>query len=207
MKIKIINQEQNELNYVIELRIEQELSPFNSINQDVTLSKADISHLSQDELYTIAYKKVKDVAIQEFTKVNKILNGDIEYVEEEANADKFTLMEAKHNSIEIVGINNITKEIGNSVTFQYTSIIKDQYGSFLKDVNIELKEEYDNVSLIDGFLAIGDFSGQITLKSSCYSLVKEFVIDVIQIPKVLTQEEIILTAIAELYEMQSQGVV
>lgn len=193
VKIEIIKHNDLEDFHEIEVRVEQETGINNSYNKTVKIEKAIADSLDNDELYTLAYYRVKDNIIEKFKSIS--------YEEEEDVSIDFKIIEPKVKAIRIEGESNIIKEIGKSYEAYYKAKVIDQYGNHMKNVSVKLDEDYDNIILKDGVLSIGSFNGQIVITSSYYSHTASLTVSINEYERKLTEQEIILNAIAEIYEM------
>lgn len=192
MKIKIINHIQNELNHIIEIRVEQELKPFNSLNKFVEIPKLKTEGLSDDEICTMAYKQIKNLAIGVFKKV--------EYVEESENCEGFKIIESKPFKIEILGNKTLTKLKNFEVKEMYKACVINQYGELHKETNVELVENYVGITIENNEVAINDFEGVIKLKASYYSLETSIELNVNQITQTVSEQEKAIDLIKYLME-------
>lgn len=157
MKIKIVKHEQDEINHSIEIRYEQELEPFNSFNWDLAFNKEEWSHLSQNELYTLAYLTKKEDTIKRMKLVK--------WEEEELNPVDFEIVESKPHKI-TMDINSIAKEKNKDLPIGFMADIKDQYGFRLGGVQATLKEPVPGVIEKDAMLLItSDGINNIPLKA------------------------------------------
>lgn len=197
MLIKIVKHDETDLKHLVEIRLEQEEAIKNSFNFNIEINKS--LGLAKDEVYTMAYRQVKDKAIELFKK--------IEYVEEEDTPIDFTIVSPKANTIRIIGADSINKTIGKDICTDYVAQVFDQYGFYMKDVAVKLDTVYEGVELVNGKLSIKSYSGQLKLISSYYSHLAELIVDVVESDPVLSEQEIIMNSIAELYELLNQGTV
>lgn len=193
MRIEIKHHEIVDNNHVIDIRVEQELEPNNSISQYVKFNAEDIIGLSNSEIYTKAYYKVKLLALDVFKKV--------QYQDEDDNPIDFSLVQPKAKVIKIVGSELISKEVGKDHEAHYEAKIFDQYGDYMKNTTVKLDGEYEGVDIVDGKLSVTSYSGQIKLVASYYSNLTELLVNIEEYEPVMSDQEIIMSAIAELYEM------
>jgi hypothetical protein len=182
MKIQIIEHvkpTKSIVNHSIEIRMEQEENGYeNGINKIIEFSSSESQGLSEDELYTLAFKRVSPMAIKRFKEVG--------YVEETFNPVGFKIIESKASRINIVGVETAKKAIGEDLYLDYSALLLDQYGDVMKQLPI-----YNNeIELIGHRLKINENKSQmITLSAKDGDLMqsKEVVIEYVE--KELTETE------------------
>lgn len=194
MIIKVLEHTQDEKNHYINLRVEQESKPFNSINKELTISKLNTINLSVDEVITKAYKSMKREAIKVFSNPNILEALGLTYIEEAETAEGFTLVEPEPFIIEILGTSNISKEIGEEITLQYEGRVYDQYGDIFTSCPVYFAS--DNIALEDAFindgllLIVSDSTKTIKLVANHENLSTELVVNINTFEKELTPDEI-----------------
>lgn len=194
MKLNIFNYKETEDSVSITMRAEQEENGYsNSVIDDFIISKAQYPHIAtQDEFKTLAHNLLKPV----YERVFK----DTGYVEESLNPVDFNIIKPSVSKVSIVGNGIIRKIDGVDPGAMYFGNVYDQYGNYMKNCDVELLEPIEDVSIDDGLLILGDYTGEVKLHCSYYSHEDNVVVTVKNEEKRLSDDEIILNAIADLYE-------
>lgn len=167
----------------VELRIEQEVSPFNSFNYPMTLSDDEVNYLSDDEIKTLAYNKV----------INKAIDGfkEVEYSDESHTFEGFSKIDPKFKSVEIFGQDEIFKITGGDIDSSYSINCIDQYGdSFDDNYVLTLKNAQSGTSIANGVVSItSDDIDTFTVVCSNSVNSIEKIVTVANTDRVLTTEE------------------
>lgn len=193
MKIKILSHDITDSKHIIDMRIEQEKKPFNSISQYIELSIHEVTGLSNDEIYTKSFYKVKDKAVEVFKKVS--------YDLEEFKPIGFELINSKATSIVLSGMSDICKEKDKDLKVKYIANVIDQYGNYMFSTEVSLCSDYEGLSMIDGELTIKSYLGEAKISANYESMYTEMILNITEKDKILTEQEILMNAVTELYEM------
>lgn len=170
MKIQILEQENNKVHFLIE----REEGMYNNVNVISEVTDLEVVGLSEDEVKTLAYLKVKPIAVKVFSQIEPLNEGD--------NPVDFELVPSRPVKIEIIG--NTLLEIGD--TQEYSTLVYDQYNQVV-----------DLVPIMENKVIEATKVEKVIVKATLEDLVSELNVDVIarQIPK----EEILETEIADLW--------
>ena len=72
MKIQILKQEAHQIDFLIE----REEGTYNNVNVSATFTDDEIQGFTEDQIKTLAYNKVKDVAIRVFTQIEPLTESE-----------------------------------------------------------------------------------------------------------------------------------
>lgn len=179
MKITIMNQNKN----CFEFLIEREQGMYNNCNLAVELTNGEVQDLTEDEIKTLAWLRVKPTAIRVFEQ--------IEPLDEQDNSVGFTLAPSVPKRIEIYG--NSTIVIGD--TAEYHAVVYDQYGQAMTAEPAWVNKTITAVEV-----------GSLTVTASLGDLSKSMTVSVIE--RIKSREEILQelvdTLIVDNLNMQSQ---
>lgn len=175
MKIKIVQHKQDNFNHLMEVRYEQETLIQNSVNCNVLLKKSETSHLTDDEIKTLAFKKKLSEAVRVFKGV--------EYQEEDFNPIDFEIVPSKPHKFELISSKIKFKEKGKTYNENIVVQVLDQYGEHLCDAAISMND-IEGASLIESDLSItSDTVTQVQIKASYGDLTETIIIQVNQFEK------------------------
>lgn len=115
MKITLLRQEQNN----IEFLVERENGTYNNCNLLIELSESETQGLTENEIKTLAWLRVKPTAIRVFEQIEPLNESD--------NAAGFELVPSVPKRIELYGSTVVI--IGNAA--EYQAAVYDQYNQVM----------------------------------------------------------------------------
>lgn len=173
MKITIKRDKVIDSNRTLEYLIEREQGTYNNIVESVTFNSAEISGMTEDEIKTFGYIKLKSLAKRVFEAI-EILN-------EPDNPVGFTLVSSVPKRINILG--NTTLQIGQ--TAEYQAIAYDQYEQTM-NVNMTWQNKTITATQV----------GDVIIKASVGEITASMTVKVTE--KQQTKEEILSQTVAQL---------
>lgn len=170
MIVKISNQ----ITKGYELFIEREKGIYNNCNLSVDLSQTDVHGLTDNEIKTLAWLRVKPIAIRVFE--------EIEPLDEKDNPIGFKLVPSVPKRIQILG--SRTLFVGD--TTEYQAEVYDQYGQEMRDVELIWDNKYITATE----------KGNKTVTACFGDISESFTVSIIERPK--TRDEILQELVDQL---------
>ncbi|MHB8065015.1 MAG: hypothetical protein ACYDG2_20750 [Ruminiclostridium sp.] len=179
MKIQILNQNQNRFEFLVE----REQGMYNNCNLSITLADVEVQELTDDEIKTLAWLRVKSTAIRVFEQIEPLNEPD--------NPIGFELIPSAPKRIELYG--NAVVAIGDTTEYQAT--VYDQYNQAMAAEPIWVNKSITAVE-----------PGEVVVTASVGTLSKSLVVNVVE--RIKSQEEIMQelvdTLLVDNLNMQSQ---
>lgn len=141
MKITNKGITQTETGVIVNLRIEQQMAPFNSFDQSIQLSSADIEELTNDEIVTMAVNRIMQSVIEGF----ELVGMDPQEKALIQDTEGFTLIVSRPKLI-LISPHVISKELTKAMNQEIIVTIISQYGQTYSPIDVTPTVELVNPS-------------------------------------------------------------
>lgn len=158
---------------IIEYLIEREQGQYNNIVETVILPISELVGLSEDEIKTLGYLKIKPTAVRVFAEIEPLSEID--------NPVDFELVPSVPKRIQIMGSNLLY----TGDTAEYQATIYDQYGQTM-DIDLTWNNKTIIATEIDNIVVSASFG----------NLLESFVVNIVEKPR--TKEELLQELVDQL---------
>lgn len=133
MIVKVTEHTKSNDIHKIKFRLEQEFEPYNSFNPTVSVSEFDVVDYTENEVFSLAFERIKNKYVDKFKSINDVLGFEHEEINYEFD---FSLRPVKEIAVEEPKrVVSDQEKINDMVNYLM------QNDEFLKMVGIETRKE------------------------------------------------------------------